>query len=147
MVSVKHKIWTIWGGGGGGAEGTHVLVGFEHFALLSCPFGGKLAPLPQSGRRPIRAGVTEVVDLPLHALHALKREHRKTRKQIRLAPVFPNISPPLETDSAEVFADLAASSIPSLIFFPISCFMLSSNSPMKPFLPPPLPRLSPLTYT
>ena len=43
------------------------------------------------------------------------------------APVFPNISPLLETVSAELFAVLAASSIPSLIFFPISVRLTSSR--------------------
>lgn len=38
----------------------------------------------------------------------------------RNAPVFPSFSPPLDIDSADCLAVLAASSTPSLIFFPMS---------------------------
>lgn len=38
----------------------------------------------------------------------------------RKAPVFPSFSPPLETLSADCLAVFAASSIPSMIFFPMS---------------------------
>ncbi|CAB1325994.1 unnamed protein product [Coregonus sp. 'balchen'] len=43
------------------------------------------------------------------------------------ALVAPSFSPPLDTDSAECLAVLAASSIPSLIFFPISVGEASSR--------------------
>lgn len=43
------------------------------------------------------------------------------------ALVVPNFSPPLETDSAECAAVLAASSMPALIFFPMSVRPTSSK--------------------
>lgn len=43
------------------------------------------------------------------------------------APVFPSFPPLLDTDSADVLAVFAASSIPSLIFFPISVQLTSSK--------------------
>lgn len=43
------------------------------------------------------------------------------------ALVLPSFSPPLDTDSAECMAVLAASSTPSLIFFPMSVRLTSSR--------------------
>lgn len=43
------------------------------------------------------------------------------------APVFPNFSPLLDMVSAELLAVLAASSTPSLIFFPMSVRLTSSS--------------------
>lgn len=43
------------------------------------------------------------------------------------ALVRPSFSPPLDTDSAEWMAVLAASSTPSLIFFPMSVRLTSSR--------------------
>ena len=43
------------------------------------------------------------------------------------ALVLPSFSPPLETDSAECMAVLAAPSTPSLIFFPMSVRLTSSR--------------------
>ena len=54
------------------AEVTHVLVGFEDLAVIPSPLGGELTSLAESGRRPIRARVTQVIHLFLDTLHALK---------------------------------------------------------------------------
>lgn len=52
---------------------------------------------------------------------------RLTCEMALKALVLPIFSPPLETDSAECMADLAASSTPSLIFLPISVRLTSSR--------------------
>lgn len=57
----------------GKAKGTHVLIGFEDLALVRCPLGGKLTPLPESSRRSVRASVAQVPDLFLNILYTLSR--------------------------------------------------------------------------
>lgn len=129
------------------ATGWHLLIWLKHFLLLEL-LSRKLRSLPESLGPPVGPGLPQdaVVNFLLHRLHPLRGTHSGAGVGVRgsaapgcttwptpgltweralKAAVLPSFSPPLDTDSADCLAVLAASSTPSLIFRPRSLLLTS----------------------
>lgn len=126
-----------------------LLISLEHFAFFEL-CSSKLCPFPEPLRPAVCPCVSEhaLINLLLHRLYTLQGRAglwllRATTGRVPTpawpepgsltwemalkAAVLPSFSPPLDTDSADCLAVLAASSTPSLILRPRSLLLTSSR--------------------